>query len=149
MQTPMAPYAFHPGWIAPRRSVHDKIRRSVHNKLGNNNNRSYHHNEVQRVWCPMSPTAGESTSVGQNGRVTDRGTVIIGTHELSLGEPVVDGSVASRTAPHGENVAKSSIGVDIAEAMVGNSNKNGGCLITTGSSSKSVVQPVLDRKSVV
>ena len=83
--------------------------------------------------------SAESASAGKNSRVTDRGTVIVGTHELSLGEPVVDGSVASRTAPHGENVAKTSIGVDIAETTVGNDDKNGGCLITAGSSSKSVV----------
>ena len=87
------------------------------------------------------------------------GTVIIGTHELLLGEPVVDGSVENRTAQRGGNESAkmatmaeksaetaaatgASSGTDIAGTSARHGSKNGGSPIVAGSGSKSAIQPV-------
>ena len=89
MQPPMAPYAFHPGWAAPRKSVHDRITRPVRDRLGNNANRSFRNNGAQKMWRPKSPSAGNSEPGKRQEPNANAGSIVIGAHELKLKEPVI------------------------------------------------------------
>src|SRR3954462_1160081 len=59
-QAPMAPYAFHPGWEAPRRSVHERISYPIPDRLSYDANRSMrgHSKEAsKKMWHAKSPSA--------------------------------------------------------------------------------------------
>src|SRR4051812_32410450 len=56
----MAPYAFHPGWAAPRRSMHERISYPIRDRLSYDANRSMqkHPKEAsEKMWRAKSPSA--------------------------------------------------------------------------------------------
>ena len=100
MQPPMAPYAFHPGWAAPRKSVHDRITRPVRDRLSYNTNRSpqKYSKDDEKERRPTSPCAEISESSKQREKRPNVSSIIVGTRELKLKEPVVDESASSDKA---------------------------------------------------
>ena len=98
MQPPMAPYAFHPGWAAPRKSVHDRITRPVRDRLSYGANRSSQSKNTQKVWLPKSPCAETLESGKPKDHNTNADSVMLGTQELKLKEPVV-GKPANSSEP--------------------------------------------------
>ena len=96
----MAPYAFHPGWTAPRRSVHDRISRPVRDRLSYN--RSYKKSSNygdKKEWRPKSPCAEISMSGKQQEDNSNAIVIVVGAHELKLKEPVVDDKQANSGGP--------------------------------------------------
>ena len=84
----MAPYAFHLGWVVPRKYVHDRITHPVRGRLSYGANRSFKGKSAQKVWRPKSPSAEVSESGKQQDANAD--SVTIGTHRLKLKGAVID-----------------------------------------------------------
>ena len=95
MQPPMAPYAFHPGWAAPRKSVHDRITRHVRDRLSYDANRSFQSKGAQKVWRPKSPCAETAESGKAKDHKTNASSVVSGSDELKFKKPVSDEPVNS------------------------------------------------------
>src|ERR1041385_1542301 len=91
-QPPMAPYAFHPGWVAPRKSVHERISYPIQDRLSYGANRSMqsHPKEASgKMWRAESSSAiiPESAKTKEDGIGVK--TFMVGTEVLKLKEPIV------------------------------------------------------------
>ena len=91
----MAPYAFHPGWAAPRRSVHERLSYPAQGRLSNGVNRpmrGYSKKTNKQVWRAKSPSAEIPKPAKQKEESASAKIVVIGTEELKLKEPSNDNS---------------------------------------------------------
>ena len=88
----MAPYAFHPGWAAPRRSVHERISYPIQDRLSYGTDRSMqsHPKEASgKMWRAKSPSAIIPDSAKPKEYGLGVKTVMVGTEVLKLEEPIV------------------------------------------------------------
>ena len=91
-QLPMAPYAFHPGWAEPRRPVHERLSYPTRGRLNNGVNRPMQDNQKRvnrQVWRAKSPSAEISEPSKQKEKNASGETIMIGTKELIIKEPII------------------------------------------------------------
>ena len=93
----MAPYAFHPGWAEQRRHVHERLSYPTRGHLNNSVNRPMQDNHGRvgkKVWRAKSPSAEISEPSKQREKNTSAETILIGTKELTIKEPIIVDNLA-------------------------------------------------------
>jgi hypothetical protein len=88
----MAHYAFHPGWVEPRRPIRERLSYPTRGRLNNVVNRPMEDNQGRvgkQVWRAKSPSAEISEPSKQKGKNTSAETIMIGTKELTIKEPII------------------------------------------------------------
>ena len=77
----MAPYAFHPEWTTPRKSIRDRISQPVRDRLGNGANQSLQKSSnkgLRKEWHPKS-LSDMTLESGKQEQNVNTNIVVIGT----------------------------------------------------------------------
>ena len=88
----MAPYAFHSGWAEQRRPVHERLSYPTRGRLNNSVNRPMqdNHGRVGKQMCRAKSPSAEISELGkQKEKNTSAETIMIGTKELTIKEPII------------------------------------------------------------